>query len=193
MVSKAVTPVGLNHLVLNVRDLAELHAFWTEIVGFKQVAELHATPTRPNPPKLRFYSGDRGGGVLSHHDLALMETPNLPRPADNGATGGIPSAIGHIAVTLPSREAWLEQLAHMQSRNVSFDRRIEHGMTHSVYIRDPNGYSVELLYDLPRDIWEGDIDAAQNYAVHLPTEGPEALQDRTEGLPVFKTKQPAST
>ena len=187
MTSKAVTPVGLNHLVINVRNLDESHKFWTEIIGFEMVAELHATPARPNPPKMRFYSGDHGGGALSHHDLALMENPNLAPTPDGKA-----SAIGHIAVTLPTREAWLAQLAFMQDRGVKFDRRIEHGMTHSVYIQDPNGYGVELLYDLPREVWVGDIDAAQNYAVQLPTEGPEALQDRTEGIPVFKARQPAN-
>ena len=71
----AVTPVGLNHLVLNVRNMEESHRFWTETVGFRQVGELHATPKRPNPPKMRFYSGDHGGGALSHHDIALIENP----------------------------------------------------------------------------------------------------------------------
>ena len=66
-----------------------------------------------------------------------------------------------------------------------FERRVEHGMTHSLYIRDPNGYTVELLYELPRDVWEGDIDGALNWSRTLPTEGAEALEDRTEGLPVF--------
>ena len=59
-------------------------------------------------------------------------------------------------------------------------------MTHSLYINDPNGYGVELLYELPREVWEGDIDAALNFAVQVPTEGAEALQDRTEDVPVFK-------
>lgn len=40
---KAVMPLGLNHLVLNVTDLEESHRFWTEILGFVQVGELHAT------------------------------------------------------------------------------------------------------------------------------------------------------
>ena len=187
--SKAITPVGLNHLVINVRNLEESHRFWTEIIGFKQVAELHATPKRPNPPKMRFYSGDHGGGRMSHHDLALMEMPNLPAPPSTGTPAAQPSPIGHIAITLPGREAWLAQLEHLQASGVMFDRRIEHGMTHSVYIHDPNGYSIELLYDLPREVWEGDIEAAQNYSVQLPTEGAEALQDRTEDLPVFKARE----
>jgi catechol 2,3-dioxygenase len=183
---KPVTPTGLNHLVLNVRDLEESHRFWTEIIGFTQVGELHATPTRPNPPKMRFYSGDHGGGRKSHHDLALVENRDLPAPP-------AACAVNHIAIALPSREAWLEQLAFLQQQGVKFDRRVEHGMTHSLYIHDPNGYGIELLYELPRDVWEGDIEAALNYAAQLPTEGREALADREEGFPVFGAaeQQPA--
>jgi len=42
-----------------------------------------------------------------------------------------------------------------------------------------------VLYELPREVWETDIDAAQNYAEQLPTDGDEALVDRTD-YPVFK-------
>ena len=189
MANKAVTPVGLNHLVLNVRNLEESHTFWTDIIGLEQVGELKPSPTRPDPPRMRFYSGDHGGGAMSHHDLALVENPNLPPPPAEWSMVGMPCAISHIALTLPSREAWLTQLAYLQERGVKFDRRIEHGMTHSLYIHDPNGYGVELLYELPREVWEGDIDAALNFAEQLPTEGPEALQDRAE-VPVFKPQQP---
>ena len=181
---RAVTPVGLNHVVLNVRDMAEWHAFWTEILGFKQVGELKPRPDRPNPPRMRFYSYDHGDGRMSHHDLALVENPNLP-PPEEWSMFGLPVAVTHVAITLPSRQAWLEQLAFMQSHGVRFDRRVEHGMTHSLYVHDPNGYGVEILYELPRDVGEADIDGALNWARTLPTEGPEALADRTEGLPVF--------
>jgi catechol 2,3-dioxygenase len=178
----AVTPVGINHLVLNVRNMEESHAFWTEIMGFKQVGELHSRPDSPRP-KMRFYSGEHDG-KLNHHDLALVEMPNLPPPPawsmfDN------PLAINHIAIALPNREAWLQQLAFLQSKGVTFQRRVNHGMTHSVYIADPNGYGIEVLYELPREVWEGDIDAALNYAERLPTEGEEALVDKTDDIPVF--------
>lgn len=182
---EAVTPVGINHLVLNVRDMEASHKFWTEILGFKQVGELHPRPDRPNPPKMRFYSGDReGDGRMNHHDLAFVEVPNMPPPVE-WDMGGTSVAVNHIAVSLPSREAWLEQLAFMQEKGVTFERRVNHGMTHSVYITDPNGYGVEVLYELPRDVWEGDIDAALNYAERLPTEGEAALVDEASNVPVF--------
>ena len=184
MTDKPVTPRGVNHLVLNVRNLEESHKFWTEVVGMQQVGELKPGPNRPNPPRMRFYSGTGAGGT-HHHDMALVENPGLPEPPVEWSMVGMPMAINHIAITYPNREAWLLQLAYLQAKGVKFDRRVEHGMTHSLYIHDPNGYGVELLYDLPREIWERDIDAALNFAVTVPTEGAEALVDRTADLPVF--------
>jgi len=184
MMDKPVTPRGINHLVLNVRNLEESHKFWTEVVGMQQVGELKPSPNRPNPPRMRFYSGTGAGGT-HHHDMALVENPSLPEPPVEWSMVGMPMAINHIAITYPNREAWLQQLTYLQAKGVKFDRRVEHGMTHSLYIHDPNGYGVELLYDLPREIWERDIDAALNFAVALPTEGAEALVDRTADLPVF--------
>lgn len=190
-VSGPVRPVGLNHLVLNVRDMEASHRFWTEIVGLHQVGQLKASPTRPNPPNMRFYSCDHNGR-LNHHDIALVENPALPEPPKDWGMFGMPVAVNHIAITLPNRDAWLRQLEYLQSRGVKFNRRVEHGMTHSLYINDPNGYGVELLYELPRDVWEGDIDAALNYAVNLPTEGSAALEDTAEGNPVFRATEPAA-
>src|SRR5262245_32226951 len=133
MTNKPVAPRGLNHLVLNVRNLEESHRFWTEVIGFVQVGELKESPTRPNPPKMRFYSGTGVDGT-HHHDIALVENPNLPAPPAEWGMFGMPTAINHIAVTYPNREAWLEQLEYLQAKGVKFDRRVEHGMTHSLYI-----------------------------------------------------------
>ena len=181
---QAVAPAGLSHLVLNVRDIEESHNFWTEMLGFKQVGELHKTAQRPNPPKMRFYSADHDGQDY-HHDIALVENTALPEPPAEWSMFGMPLAINHVAITLANREAWLRQLAFLQSKGVKFERRVDHGMTHSLYIHDPNGYGVELLYELPREVWEGDIDGALNWARSLPNEGPEALLDETEDIPTF--------
>jgi catechol 2,3-dioxygenase len=167
--SAPITPYGINHVVLNVRDLEESHRFWTEIIGFRQVGELRPSKNLPNPPKMRFYSGDREGKT-HHHDVGLVENPNLPSPPEEWTHPIGALALNHIAIALPSREAWLRQLTFLKTRGVAFMRRINHGMTHSVYIRDPNGYEVELLYELPRELWEGNIDAALNSVEPLPIE-----------------------
>jgi len=174
--AEAVTPGGINHLVINVRDMDESHKFWTEVLGFKQVGQSSRRP-------MRFYSGNHSG-QMNHHDIALVENPELPKPPEDWQMFGMPCAINHIAITMPSRDAWLKQLAWLQHKGVTFHRRVNHGMTHSLYISDPNGYGVEVLYELPREVWGNDIDAAQNFSERLPTEGPEALVDTTDN-PVF--------
>ena len=186
--AKAVAPAGINHLVLNVRDIEESHKFWTEIVGLTQVGELHKRPDRPKMPKMRFYSANHDG-KLTHHDVALVESPNLPPPAEWVLSDGS-VAINHVALTMPSREAWLQQLKFLQNSGVKFNWRVNHGVTHSVYVNDPNGYGVEFLYELPREMWENDIQGAIDYLENLPTEGPEALADRTDS-PAFGQAAPA--
>ena len=84
---KPVTPRGINHLVLNVRDIEESHRFWTEIVGFRQVGQLTPTKERPNPPTMRFYAGVREDGTSHHHDVALVENRDLPKPPENWSMG----------------------------------------------------------------------------------------------------------
>jgi catechol 2,3-dioxygenase-like lactoylglutathione lyase family enzyme len=179
-------PNGLNHLVINVRDMEETQAFWTQMLGFQKVGEFARRDPSGLQRKMQFYSGDHGNGQLNHHDIAFIEEPSLPAPPANGEK--FLTAIGHIAIGFPDRDAWLRQIAFLQASGVKFDRRVEHGMTHSLYIRDPNGYSLELLYELPREAWAGDINAALNHYVALPTEGPEALEDRAEGHPVFAAR-----
>jgi catechol 2,3-dioxygenase len=169
--TEADMPVGINHLVINVRDMEESHRFWTEVLGFREVAR-----SKRNP--MRFYSGNHDGR-MNHHDIALAENPNLPKPAEDWKMFGMPVAINHIAIAMPNREAWLKRLAWLREKGVPFRARINHGMTHSLYITDPNGYGVEVLYELPREVWGENIQGAIDFAERLPTEGDEAFVDDT--------------
>ena len=153
------TPTGLNHLVLNVRDLERAHRFWTECLGFRQVGTWPRPGADGAPPRMRFYSGERDG-KLSHHDLALLEQPDLP--ADPAA---LPQVLNHVAVTYPSREAWQRQIRFLMARGVMPYRQIERGATHSVHLHDPDGNEIELVFELPRTEWEADIQAALSHAV----------------------------
>ena len=184
--AEAVTPGGINHLVINVRDMEESHKFWTEVLGFKEVGRSSRRP-------MRFYSGDHSG-QMNHHDIALCENPNLPPPPAEWAMFDLPVAINHIAITMPNREAWLQQLAWLRHKGVKFQRRVNHGMTHSLYIADPNGYGVEVLYELPRAVWGDNIQGALDFAEPVATEGDEAFVDDTD-YPHFgkaKAKAPAA-
>lgn len=181
----AQPPRGINHMVLNVRDLEVSHKFWTEIMGFRCVAELKPVPGRVRP-KMRFYSGLDAHGDVTHHDIALAEVPKADGNGDREPWSLLPKQVGlnHVAIAWPDRESWLRQVAFLRDKGVTFHRRVNHGMTHSVYISDPDGHGIEVLYELPRAVWGKDIDAAQNYSEQLPTVGEETLVDRTDN-PVF--------
>jgi catechol 2,3-dioxygenase len=149
----AQTPIGLNHVVLNVRDIAKSHCFWTDLLGFRQVA------AQDGRHAMRFYSGERDG-KLRHHDIALVQAP--PDLSLN------PPALHHVAVEYPTREAWEKQIAFLKARGVALYRRVERGVTHSIHLDDPNGYPIELVFELPRALWESDMAAALNHAVERP-------------------------
>jgi hypothetical protein len=134
--------------------------------------------------QMRFYSGVNEHGQVSHHDLALAQIPDgaalKPEPWGMG-----PRTIGvnHVAICYPTRDAWLKQVAFLKSQGVPIHSGIDHGMTHSIYISDPNGHGIEILYELPREIWENDIEAPRTTpsASHRMTTPPWWTAPNTRG------------
>ena len=43
----------------------------------------------------------------------------------------------------------------------------------------PDGNGIEVLYELPKEIWENDINGALNFFEMMPTEGADSLVDDT--------------
>ena len=151
-------PSGVNHLVLNVRDIEESHRFWTELLGFRHVATSRHARADGGPPT-RFYSGLKNG-KLHHHDIALYQEAKL-EPVDAAR----PQALDHVAIEYPSEASWRAQIGFLTGRGIALHRLIERGATHSIHLTDPNGIAVELVFELPREQWENDIEGALNRGV----------------------------
>jgi catechol 2,3-dioxygenase len=168
--TKASVGASVNHLVLNVRDIEASHHFYTELLGFEQCAELS------HGAVMRFYRGDPS----HHHDFALVQIKDAASAAAPEAWSMEAKRVGlnHIAMAYPDRESFLNQLRHLKANGVEFIVRGNHGMTHSAYISDPDGYGIEVLYEVPAEVWSEDVDAALNYFEYLPPE--EELEDTTD-------------
>ncbi len=167
---------SVNHLVLGVRDIEASERFYCDVLGFEQCGvfkSAHAPDV-----VMRFYRGHPD----HHHDVALQQIPdptNAP-PVPGWHIFAKAPGIAHIALAYATRDEWLSQLEHIQANEVPIALRGNHGMTHSAYVVDPDGHGIEMVYEVPAEVWEGDVDAALSYFEPLPTKGPGALADSTD-------------
>jgi catechol-2,3-dioxygenase len=182
MTSKPLGGPRIGHLVLNVRDIEASHRFYTDAVGMEQCGEL-GEGNRIG--KMRFYRGDRN----YHHHLALVQAKHEAAEVQPWTILDTHVGINHIALAYPDRDTWLARLKQVQETGWQFLVRGNHGMTHSLYLQDPDGNGVELVYDLPNEVWEGDVNAALNYFDYMPNVGDGALEDPTD----YKVFTPSDT
>jgi catechol 2,3-dioxygenase len=181
--SKPARPKGgphVNHLVISVRDIARSHHFYTEMLGWERCGILES-PMATQP--MYFYRAHED----AHHELALIE---VQRPADadpqkpwQGLLPETQVGLSHLAIGYNSAEEWQDRLRHLKANGVEFVIRGNHGMTHSAYITDPDGNGIEVLYELPKEVWEGDLNKALSHFDPLPLDGEEAFVDPES--PVF--------
>lgn len=129
-----VQPKRIGHVVLNVKDLAVSEHFYTQVLGFQ-------------------VSLKRGNGTFLtcgkiHHDLALFQAPEDATPA--GDLG-----LNHIAVQIEDMDALKEVHRRLKSYGAHIDHLTDHGMTKSVYFRDPDGNRVEYFFNTTETAEEG--------------------------------------
>ena len=129
-----VQPKRIGHVVLNVRDLAVSERFYTEILGF-QVSLKRDNCTFLTCGKI-------------HHDLALFQAPEDAAPA--GDLG-----LNHIAVQIENMDELTEVHRRLKSYGTHIDHLTDHGMTKSVYFRDPDGNRVEYFFNTTETAEEG--------------------------------------
>jgi catechol-2,3-dioxygenase len=172
MSDKTLSGPSISHLVLNVRDIEASHSFYTDALGFQQCGAL---TEGSRVGIMRFYRAN----PESHHEIALVQTKEESVDPETWSILATRIGINHIALNYGSREAFLARLAHLREVGVEFLNRGNHGMTHSLYVQDPDGNGIEVLYDVPSSEWQEDVNAALNYYETLPLDGDESLEDST--------------
>jgi catechol-2,3-dioxygenase len=172
MSDQALSGPSISHLVLNVRDIEASHRFYTEALGFQQCGSI-AEGSRVGI--MRFYRAN----PEAHHELALVQTKEESVDPETWSILTTRIGINHIALNYGNRENFLARLEHLRKVDVEFLNRGNHGMTHSLYVQDPDGNGIEVLYDVPSAAWQDDVNAALNYYETLPLDGNESLQDST--------------
>jgi catechol 2,3-dioxygenase-like lactoylglutathione lyase family enzyme len=113
---------GLRHLALKTRDLAATERFYVEVLG-RRVAFPHRG--------MLFLETPGGAGDL----LNFVQTRRRFDPEAGG--------LDHFGLQVPRGE-WSGLLARLRAAGVRIRGR--RGRS-AVYIRDPNGYTIELYRD----------------------------------------------
>jgi catechol 2,3-dioxygenase len=102
-------------------------------------------------------------GVAGRALLVLVEEAGA-RPA-LGHTG-----LYHFALLLPQRADLARWLAHAARERVALVGLSDHFVSEALYLRDPDGHGIEIYWDRPREVWEGQV-AARMTTLPLDVDG----------------------
>jgi catechol 2,3-dioxygenase len=132
-----IQPDRIGHVVIKVRDLARSTKFYSEVLGLRVMKE--------EPGFKMVFLASHG---RDHHELAVMEVG-----ADAAGPHKHSIGLSHIAFRLPDEPALRAAYDELKKHEVRITSAINHGVTKSIYFRDPDGNDLELYCDgLPEEI-----------------------------------------
>jgi len=129
--------VRLNHAVLFVRDVDRAAAFYHDVFGFEEM-------DRPPGMRAAFMRSPIGG---NHHDLGLFEVgPDAVKPP-RGSIG-----LYHLAWQVSTIEDLAAARAALREAR-ALTGASDHGVSKSLYGRDPDGNEFEVMWSVPQEAW----------------------------------------
>jgi len=126
----------IGHVHLKVADIERALDFYCGVLGF----ELKQRYGR----QAAFIAA---GGYHHHIGLNTWESKG-GSPPPPGATG-----LYHLAILYPTRRDLADALKRLIEAGVPLDGASDHGVSHALYLRDPDDNGVELYWDRPEAEW----------------------------------------
>jgi catechol 2,3-dioxygenase len=131
----------IGHVHLKVADLERSLKFYRDILGFRVMQ----------------YYGE-GAAFISagdyHHHIGLntwySKNGLQPSPRSTG--------LFHTAILYPTRKDLAEALKRLAEAKYPLTGASNHGVSHAIYLDDPDGNGVELYWDKPKEEWPFDQD-----------------------------------
>lgn len=129
---------SLGHVVLRVTDCARAEQFYNGVLGLPICARYAA-----NGMHMTFFS------LGNHHDFAVMQV--------GGGAANAPNAPGldHVAFNIGKTMDELREAHEKLTAAGVATNPIDHDVTKSLYLRDPDGNGIELYVDAS-DAWRRD-------------------------------------
>lgn len=128
--------VRIGHVHLKVANLQRALDFYCDVLGLGIVQRFGS--------EAAFLSA---GGY--HHHIALNTWDSLGGAPPSARTTGL----YHLAILYPTRLALADALRRLIAAGVPLDGAADHGVSESLYLRDPDDNGVELYRDRPQEQW----------------------------------------
>ena len=126
----------IGHVHLKVADLDRALAFYRDVLGF--------VVTQRMGNSAAFLAA---GGY--HHHIGLNTWESLGGEAPAAGTTGL----YHLAILYPTRAELADALRRVLHAGIPLEGAADHGVSHALYLRDPDENGVELYWDLPEEQW----------------------------------------
>jgi catechol-2,3-dioxygenase len=140
MAGEETGPIGvkeLGHIVLYVSDLERSRRFYRDVLGWREVGSAGGMAAA-------FSSG------RTHHELLLIEVGPHAAPVPPGRRLGL----YHFGLKVGTTDDELRRaVGKLRAERVPILGMTDHGVTHSVYIEDPDGNELELYIDVQPEVW----------------------------------------
>jgi catechol-2,3-dioxygenase len=128
----------LNHMVLYVRDAQRAAAFYRDVLGFQVTSA---------PREQAVFM--RANGSDNHHDLGLFGIGADAPPPTHGERVGL----YHGAWELSSLRDLAEAREALRCAGALVGET-DHGVSLSLYAKDPDGNEFEVFWQVPREEWD---------------------------------------
>jgi catechol 2,3-dioxygenase len=153
-------PRRLAHGNIFVGDLEKSMRFYRDVCGIQEVFR------EPG-----IMAGFLSNGN-SHHDIGLMQAANKPRVGRDGhvqiPTGrGHSAGLNHLGFEMESERELVAAHERAKAHGFSFHRTTDHGISHSLYVFDPEGTLLEFYADAIVD-WRGFFADKENELISGP-------------------------
>lgn len=120
---------------LTVADIERSLAYYTGGIGLERLA---------------MGEGRLSLGVGGRELLVLVEEPGATQ--SSGHTG-----LYHFALLVPTQRDLARWLAHAARKKLALTGLSDHFVSEALYLSDPDGHGIEIYWDRPRDVWEGQV------------------------------------
>lgn len=126
----------IGHVHLKVSDIEKSLRFYRDLLGFQVTARY----------------GDQAvflsdGGYHHHIGLNTWESRG-GSPSPDGHTG-----LYHIAILFSTRKELAQVVKRLISSGYPISGASDHGVSHAVYLADPDGNGIELYWDRSKEEW----------------------------------------